>query len=221
MNALIKFFYLIIIRPFLKLIIGVKFTNRNQLKKIDQFIIVANHNSHFDSVSIMAAMPIKKMNQVKTVAAGDYFGKKKFTRLLMHLFFNAILINRDRKKGEPSIIDVLDKNLKEGKSLILYPEGSRGKPGVISDFKKGVAILLSKNPNIPFIPVYLDGFGKVLPKDKKIIIPMVCKVRFGNPIYAKTADIETILGEVKKAIIELKGNDERDRNQFTFITEKE
>ena len=219
MKIFINIFYLIIIRPWLKLIIGVKFLNRNQLKSIDQFIIVANHNSHFDSVSIMAAMPIKKMNQVKTVAAGDYFGKKKVTRFLMHLFFNAILIDRNRKKEAPSVIDVLDQNIKDGNSLILYPEGSRGKPGVISDFKKGVAVLLSKNPHIPFIPVYLDGFGKVLPKDKKIIIPMVCKVRFGDTIYAHSKEVDIILTEVKKAITDLKGKDERDRNQFTFTTE--
>jgi len=221
MNVVIKLFYLLIIRPWLKLIIGVQFKNRTQLKDLDQFIIVANHNSHFDSLSIMAAMPINKLKKIKAVAAGDYFGKKKLTRNLMKWFFNAILINRNRKAGEPSIIEVLDTTLKEGNSLILYPEGSRGKPGVISDFKKGIAILLKQNPNVPFIPVYLDGFGRVLPKDKKLIVPLVCKVRFGTPIYNHEENIDLILAEVKKAILVLKDQDERDRNQFTFITEKE
>jgi 1-acyl-sn-glycerol-3-phosphate acyltransferase len=221
MNVVIKLFYLLIIRPWLKLIIGVQFKNRTQLKDLDQFIIVANHNSHFDSLSIMAAMPINKLKKIKVVAAGDYFGKKKLTRNLMKWFFNAILINRNRKAGEPSIIEVLDTTLKEGNSLILYPEGSRGKPGVISDFKKGIAILLKQNPNVPFIPVYLDGFGRVLPKDKKLIVPLVCKVRFGTPIYNHEENIDLILAEVKKAILVLKDQDERDRNQFTFITEKD
>ena len=86
MNILVRTFYLLIVRPWLKLIIGVQFKNRNQLKKIKQFIVVANHNSHFDSVSIMAGMPIKKLKNIKAIAAGDYFGKKPLSRKLMKLF---------------------------------------------------------------------------------------------------------------------------------------
>lgn len=211
-----RLFYFLIVRPWLTLIIGVRFENRKTFDGLKQFIIVANHNSHFDSVSIMAALPGDKLKTTRAVAAGDYFGKNSISTIAMKLFFNAILINRNRKKGEPSTIDILDRHLKDGSSFILYPEGSRGKPGAISGFKKGIAILLMKNPEIPFVPVYLDGFGRVLPKDKKLIIPLICKVRFGEPLYPKNNDIESILGEVKEAIFALKNKDERDRNQFAF-----
>jgi len=106
--------------------------------------------------------------------------------------------------------------LKKGKSLILFPEGSRGKPGVIQDFKSGVAVLLKNNPTIPFIPVYLDGFGRVLPKDKKVIIPLICKVRFGEPIFPSSNNIDVILEEIKNAILDLNDKDDRDRNKFDY-----
>lgn len=212
----LKIFYAFLVRPWLQLIIGVRFENRKTFDGLKQFIVVANHNSHFDTVSIMAGLPSSKLIQTRAVAAVDYFGKTSFMSKLMNLFFNAVLIKRKREKGEPSTIDVLDSQLKDGNSFILFPEGSRGKPGVMTDFKKGIAILLEKNPNIPFVPVYLNGFGRVLPKDKKCIIPLVCKVRFGDPIFPISTNIDGMLHEVKNAIVSLKSSDERDRNQFDF-----
>jgi 1-acyl-sn-glycerol-3-phosphate acyltransferase len=211
-----KVFYVLIIRPWLSLIIGVSFKNTMTFNGIDQFIVVANHNSHFDIVAIIAGLPTKKITKVNTVAAGDYFGKNKLTRFLMSLFFNAVMIKRKRDSSEKSPIDELDKILKNGNSLVLFPEGSRGKPGIISDFKKGIAILLKLNPSIPFIPVYLDGFGRVLPKDKRLIIPLKCRVRFGEPLYAQNNDIESILSEVREAVLSLKNSDERDLNKFSI-----
>jgi len=209
-----QLFYALIVRPWLRLFIGVRFENREAFDRVEQFIVVANHNSHFDTVSIMAALPGYKLRKTHAVAAADYFGQGTVSGTAMNLFFNSILIKRNREAGEPAAIDVLDEHLKKGDSLILFPEGSRGQPGVISDFKKGIAILLQRNPQIPFIPVYLDGFGRVLPKDKWLIIPLVCKVRFGDPMRAETQDIDSLLEVVKEAILRLKHKDERDRNSF-------
>ena len=213
-DTLVRIMYKLFIRPWLTLFIGVRFENQETFKNQDQFIVVANHNSHFDVVSIMAALPGRKLKTTRAVAAGDYFGKTSFSATLMSFFFNALLINRNRKEGEPSAIEILDRNLKQNKSLVLFPEGSRGEAGVMNDFKKGIAILLKQNPTVPFIPVYLDGFGRVLPKDKYLIIPLVCKVRFGDPLFPKSDDIESILEEIKIEIMKLRKEDERDRNQF-------
>ncbi len=212
----LRLFYLFIVRPWLTLIIGVRFINRKFFKKHKQFIIVANHNSHFDSLSILAALPGSRLKNTCTVASGDYFGKSSLSLKATQFFFNAILIKKKNKESDPSTIEILDQQLKKGKSLILFPEGSRGKPGVIQDFKSGVAVLLKNNPTIPFIPVYLDGFGRVLPKDKKVIIPLICKVRFGEPIFPSSNNIDVILEEIKNAILDLNDKDDRDRNKFDY-----
>ena len=39
--------------------------------------------------------------------------------------------------------------------------------------------------NIPIIPVYLEGIGRVLPKGNKIMLPGITKIYFGNPIFRK------------------------------------
>ncbi len=214
MNIFIRLFYAILIRPWLRYIIGVKFENQECFDKISQCIIVANHNSHFDTVSIMAALPNKMMKTTRAIAAGDYFGKTYLRGLATRLFFNATLITRGSKTNGQSTIELLDNEIKDGRSLVLFPEGTRGKPGIMADFKKGIAILLKENPHIPFVPVYLDGFGRVLPKGKIFLIPLICKVRFGDPLYPKNNNVETILEEVKEAILNLKDKDERSRNTF-------
>ena len=77
-------------------------------------------------------------------------------------------------------------------------------------------MLLKENPEVPFIPVYLDGFGRVLPKDARLIVPLNCTVRFGEPVHPKGQSVDEILIEVKEAIINLKSRDERDYNNFKF-----
>ena len=64
--------------------------------------------------------------------------------------------------------------------MILYPEGSRGIPGVMSNFKKGLGYLIQRNPDVDVIPVYLDNVYKTLPKGKKIILPYNCSINFGE-----------------------------------------
>jgi len=215
-NFFARVIYLLLIRPWLRFFIGVQFENRSALKKKTQYIIVANHTSHFDSVAITAALPNHKFKSTRTVAAAEYFGKSKFSIALMKFFFHAILVKREREENDPSTIEILDAELKKGKSLIIFPEGTRGTTGVMNDFKHGVAVLLQRNPSIPFVPVYLDGFGKVLPKNAYLIVPLVCKVRFGNPIYAKQSNVEEILDNVQEAVLKLKSPGARNNNHFEF-----
>ena len=90
--------------------------------------------------------------------------------------------------------------LKKGRSIILYPEGSRGIPGVMSDFKKGIGYLIQKNPEVDVIPVYLEGLHKTLPKGRSIILPYNCNIIFGKSIQYASLEIEDIVGKSEEAI---------------------
>ncbi len=209
-------FYGFFVRPILKYFIGVSFENQQVFNDLKQFIVVANHNSHFDTISMMAALPSYHLPNTFPVAASEYFSKTSFKAWATRFFVNTIMIKREHEPGTESAIELLDQNLKEGKSIIIFPEGTRGKPGVVSDFKTGIAVLLRRNAHIPFIPVYLDGFGRVLPKDSRLIVPLNCKVRFGEPVYAGEEEVSDLTERVKSAIMELKSKDERDHNVFAF-----
>lgn len=213
-NILIHLFYTLLVRPLLTLIIGVRFENTEVLSKTKQFIIVGNHNSHLDAVSIRSVLPAYQKKNTYTIAAKDYFGTSSMSCKAMTWFLNAVLIRRERVPHEPSAIEILDDCLKKGKSLILFPEGSRGQAGVITEFKKGIAVLLKRHPNLHFIPTYINGFGRILPKDSNLCLPLPCKIRFGEPMKSESQDIDDILQQVRTAILDLKPAEEREMNRF-------
>ena len=88
----------VIWRSFLRFIIGVKYVNRSVLKREKQYILIANHNSHLDSMAIMSAVPMKSIHKVHPIAAQDFFGDGSTVEFLMKHFVNAVLIPRKRPK---------------------------------------------------------------------------------------------------------------------------
>lgn len=194
------FVYAVFMRAFLKIIVGVKYRNKEVIKKVPQYILVSNHNSHLDSMALMSALPIKKLVKTHPVAAADYFAKSKIQFFLSRFFINAILIKRTRAEGEKSPIEIMSDFLKKGDSIILYPEGSRGEPEKMQEFKKGIGVLLKRNPTIPFIPIFMKGMGKVLPRGEKLLVPFDSYVYFGEPIIIQSSDVDEIIKEVEIAI---------------------
>lgn len=198
------FVYGILMRSFLKIIVGVKYINKESLQKEKQFIIVSNHNSHFDTMALMSALSFSQLSVTHPVAAGDYFGGSAFKAFITELFTNAILIKRKSDADGENPIEIMSKALKKGKSLILFPEGSRGEPEKMQKFKKGIGILLEKHPHIAYIPVYMRGMGKVLPKGEKLIVPFDVYVTFGEPNYCHSKSVEEIVETIENEILELK-----------------
>lgn len=182
---------------FLKLIVGVEFTDCGFLKEEEQFIILANHNSHLDTLSLLSSLPGSLLWKVKPVAAEDYFGKNRFQTFLSNYFINTLLI---RRKGEKdSEHDPLKKMLAaidEGYSLILFPEGTRGKPEQMGNIKSGIAHILSQRPQVKYVPVFMTGMGHSLPKGELIILPYKSSIFYGMPTLAKSMDIQEILQQI-------------------------
>ena len=190
-------------KNFLKFFIGLKYVNEKTLKNKKQFILIANHNSHMDTMAIMSAIPSRYIHKVHPIAARDFFGGSLFKKILMRYLVNATLIQRDRDDPNNDPIDSMDKMLKKSRSLILFPEGSRGIPGVMAKFKKGLGYLIQRNPKINVIPVYLDNVYKTLPRGKNLILPYNCSIKFGDPIKFKSMEMDDILLSSEKAMQKL------------------
>ena len=194
--------------PLLLRLVGVKTIRRTNFKEAKQFIIVANHNSHVDTMVLLSSLPISQLKRTHPVATATYFGKKKWLELLSNLFVNTVLIQRREEKtpetDQGKALERLMKKLEQGHSLIFFPEGSRGEPEQMQAFKKGIGVLLQKFPHIPFIPVYLKGMGKILPKGSILPVPYDAQVYFGEPTFCQHKTVEEIVAEVESAILALK-----------------
>lgn len=194
--------------PLLLRLVGVKTLRRTNFKEAKQFIIVANHNSHVDTMVLLSSLPISQLKRTHPVATATYFGKKKWLELLSNLFVNTVLIQRREEKtpetDQGKALERLMKKLEQGHSLIFFPEGSRGEPEQMQAFKKGIGVLLQKFPHIPFIPVYLKGMGKILPKGSILPVPYDAQVYFGEPTFCQHKTVEEIVSELERAILALK-----------------
>ena len=192
--------YGFLIRHFLRIIVGVKYGDASFLKKEKQFILIANHNSHLDAMSIMASMPRSIVHKVRPVAAQDHFGKTKRQAWFSNYFINTLLIHRkiDKSSPENSPIYKMDQAIKEGYSLIIFPEGTRGEPGKANQFKAGVAMVLLQNPHVSYVPIYLKGMGKAMPKGDNLIVPHESALVYGQPTKIKHTTVEEILACMKE-----------------------
>jgi 1-acyl-sn-glycerol-3-phosphate acyltransferase len=198
-NAVLSLTHNVIGRIFLRFFVGVRFGNCGFLCTEKQFIIVANHNSHLDTLTILASLPRTIIHKVKPVAAADHFGKTRLKAKLTNFFINALLIHRKRDKENPERDPIFQmiKALDEGYSLIIFPEGTRGLPEVQQPLKPGVALVLSQRPSVKYVPAYMKGMGKAMPKDDSLIVPHISTLVYGRPTEIRSTDVMEIMKQIE------------------------
>lgn len=175
---------------------------RGRLNSTGQKIYFANHTSHIDTVAIMAALPETLRKTTRPVAAKKYWGKNAFLHYIATKGLNAVLLSRQPKAKEhawDSVYAALDAQ----DSIIIFPEGTRGCESLPSEFKAGIYHLAKKYPNIELVPVYLDNIYRSMPKGRFIPLPLICSVKFGEPLQNIPDNKADFLEMAQNAVIGL------------------
>lgn len=205
-DLLQRLFFLAVIRPFLTLFIGLKVRGREHLPEQGPFLLVANHSSHLDTVSLLALFPVGRLKEIRPVAAADYFDRNRIVSLFSRTFFNILPIVRKREEVTPANDPrkAMVEALKAGSSLLIFPEGTRGtSPEEIGRFKSGVAYLVENVPDLPVVAAYLENMGRSLPKGAWIPVPFFCHVSIG-PARTYSGSSAEIVAGIEAAVRELK-----------------
>ncbi|MFY9570316.1 MAG: lysophospholipid acyltransferase family protein, partial [Blastocatellia bacterium] len=132
-------FYALAIRPFMAVFIGLRVRGRQHLNNPGQFILVANHSSHLDTISLLSLFPLRRLRRVRPVAAADYFQRNAFVSVLTRTLFNILPIARKNITPENNPLRSMREALQAGESLIIFPEGTRGSGSEIGEFRSGVS----------------------------------------------------------------------------------
>lgn len=138
-------------------------------------IFVANHCSHLDIGTLCKSLPVNL----------HFIGKKELAWVPVVGWYmwvaGHIFIDRSNKKKAIKSLEIASQKIKAGKSVVMYPEGTRSKNGKVGVFKKG-AFHLAIQSSVDVVPVSIKGTFDVWPANSSKITPGKVFVEIGKPI---------------------------------------
>jgi len=168
------------------------------------YILSSNHQSYIDPLVLASILPARVFDKVFAVGTSEIFGEGFMLRLARTL--RVVVVDPDA-----NLIPAMRAGafgLRQGRPLILYPEGERSIDGTPRTFKKGAAIL-SIHMQVPIVPIAIEGFHKAWPRNKPFQSFAPLTMAFGDPILpppeseASEAAYENLTTEVKGRVVEM------------------
>ena len=184
---------------------GVRVTvdNRANLEPQQPYVFMANHASTIDIWALFLAIPRRvRMIAKKQLARIPLFGWVMWAGRF-------IFIDRQNAVAARRSIDDAGRRIRGGDSVLIFPEGTRTRDGVLGPFKKGgfhTALALG----CPIVPVWIDGASDVIAPDQFIVnYDVTITARFGKPIDTTgmtTDDLPELMARVRRDMVALSGH---------------
>ena len=190
-GKIIKF----ILKPAFLFFVKVKKEGIENIEKNEPVIFAGNHQSFLDGFIVNQAVPNSVLDKTYYFADIKHF-KKGYMKFMGE---NSNIIFVDINKNLVNSLQMLSKALRNGKNIVIFPEGTRTRDGKINNFKKFFAIL-SKELNIPIVPFVLDGAYEAYPPSSKYPKGGDVKVKFLEKIYPSDMSYEEITEKVYNTI---------------------
>jgi 1-acyl-sn-glycerol-3-phosphate acyltransferase len=147
-------------------------------------IFMANHQSDFDIFIVLAHLH----GQFRWIVKKELFNIPLFGKAMR----NAGYIEIDRQSRERAMMSLEEaaRKIREGKSVMSFPEGTRSKDGKIKPFKQGMFYLAIKS-GVPIVPISIIGAGEIMPKRSLVIKPGKIIMVIDRPVDVSGYSIET------------------------------
>lgn len=182
MNRFLRWIFTLCIEyPVVWIWLGIRVSGRKKLPVEGPAIIVANHNSHLDVLTLFTLFPLSTLVNVQPVAAADYFLRNKVIGWFALKVIGIIPVFRGAHQANPlqACVDALAAK----KIMIIFPEGTRGEPGKFAEIKSGIWHLSQQCPEVPIIPVYMHGLDRSMGKGQKIPVPFFIDIFIDEPLF--------------------------------------
>ncbi len=171
---------------------GVKLVihNPERLSSSEGFVFMANHVSWYDIFALAAVVPRSTWIAKAELRRIPLFGAAAATA-------GIVFIERDRQKAALGSLDIAAEQVRRGRSVIICPEGTRGKDYHLRPFKKG-PFVLAINAQARILPTVLYGTREVMAKGSLVIRGGTVHIHFLEPVATQgcTYDDRTRLMDV-------------------------
>jgi len=177
--------------------VTVEVTGQENIPPNTPLIFMANHQSNFDILALLACIPV----QFRWLSKKEVF----YIPVMGHAMKRAGYISIDRENRTKAIrgLDEAAQKIKNGKAVMTFPEGTRSRDGKIRPFKKGMFYLAIKS-GVPIIPLSIRGSRAIMPRKSLRIHPGKITMIIGKPIDVKEYSIENrdeLMTKVRNVII--------------------
>jgi 1-acyl-sn-glycerol-3-phosphate acyltransferase len=154
-----------------------------------QRIYFANHASHGDFILLSACLDRKERARTHAIAAADYWGSSRLRRFIAEDMLSAVLISRSLAEPGRNPVEVMLSVLDRGRSLIIFPEGTRNMSDApLLPFRSGLYNLAVARADVEVVPCWIENMSRVLPKGQFLPVPLLCRVVFGAPIAVQPGE---------------------------------
>lgn len=148
------------------------------LPKDDTVLFIGNHKSYLDIPLLLKVVPFP----ISFIAKSDL--KKVPVLSLVMTLLGCLFIERDNLRQSLSIIKQGIKQLQDGDSMVIFPEGTRSKTDGFLPFKQG-SLKLAEKADVPVIPFAVKGTDQVFGKHGFRVKPYPVYITFGPAIDLK------------------------------------
>lgn len=197
-------FLLLLLKYVLLLVFKLFF--RLRVKGVEQLpvspmLICPNHQSYMDGFLILASLPAHVLKDTCFVATEDFFRSKLRKAIAYHVH----VIPLDAHKGIMDVMKQCASLLRNGKNVVIFPEGARTRDGRLMQFHETFAILAC-HARASVAPVAISGAfeaypaGQRFPKPAKVTVQFLKQV---NPIGKSPQELTTIVKERIQSLLDL------------------
>jgi 1-acyl-sn-glycerol-3-phosphate acyltransferase len=139
------------------------------------YIYMANHRSNFDIPVLLSCLPV----QFRWLAKAELFKIPIFGRAMSGAGY--VKIDRSNRESAFRSIDEVAAKMKNGISVMIFPEGTRSQDGNLKSFKKG-GFVMAVDTGVPIVPIILRGTRSIMTKGSWRISPDRVALSIEKPI---------------------------------------
>src|SRR4030043_198857 len=176
--------------------VKVKVEGLEDIRGKGPFIFMSNHQGSYDIFVLLGHLPF----QFKWLVKKELFSIPFFGWAMAAAGY--ISIDRKGTRETVEAMNQAAQRIREGMSVVIFPEGSRSPDGLIQPFKKGGFTLAIKS-RVPIVPIAISGSRDIMPKDKLTATSGEIRIRMDQPIETENCslkDRESLMRKVREMI---------------------